>query len=98
MTTLARRRRSIVAAGAAILAIAGYLTASGQAANVFDLSFGNFTSGGGQTSGGTYSVYGVLGQPQVGVSIGGSYAINSGLTGGASIKFRAFAPFISSDR
>jgi hypothetical protein len=74
------------------------LTVSGQSANVFDLSFGNFTSGGGQASGGNYSVYGVFGQPQAGAPSGGSYAVNSGLTGGANIKFRAFAPFISSDR
>ena len=64
-------RRGLVALGAVTVALAGLLTVSGQSANVFDLSFGNFTSG---------------------------YAISSGITGGASVKFRAFAPFISSDR
>ena len=83
---------------AAVVAMAGLLTVSGQSANVFDLSFGNFTSGGGQASGGNYSVYGAIGQPQTGSSSGGSYAVTSGITGGASVKFRAFAPFISSDR
>lgn len=91
-------RRGLVALGAVTVALAGLLTVSGQSANVFDLSFGNFTSGGGQASGGNYAVYGVFGQPQAGAASGGSYAISSGITGGASVKFRAFAPFISSDR
>ena len=98
MSRILFRRRWAATAAAAVLGLIGLLTVAGQSATVFDLSFGNFTSGGGQATGGSYSVYGVFGQPQSGASSGGSYAINSGLTGGASVKFRAFAPFISSDR
>lgn len=86
-----------------VLALCGSLTmgaaavAFGQSATVFDLSFGGFTSGGGASAGGTYSTYGVFGQPLAGTASGGSYSLTGGLAAGANVKFRVFAPFISSD-
>ena len=92
-------RVRIVAAGVgALLGFAAIIGASGQSATVFDLSFGGFTSGGGQSTGGSYGAFGVLGQPLAGTASGGSYSLTGGLAGGANVKFRVFAPFISSDR
>ena len=93
-----KTRVRILAAGVgALLSGAALASVAGQSANVFDLSFGGFTSGGGQSTGGSYGAFGVLGQPLAGTASGGSYSLTGGLAGGANVKFRVFAPFISSD-
>ncbi len=97
MAGMRTRRIAAIALGG-LIGLVAIMGVSGQSATVFDLSFGGFTSGGGQSAGGTYLAYGVLGQPLAGTASGGSYALTSGLVGGATVKFRVFAPFISSDR
>jgi hypothetical protein len=50
--------------------------------------------GGGATfsTGGSYSLGGTIGQPDAGVLSGGSYTINGGFWGGASINYNIYLP------
>jgi hypothetical protein len=46
------------------------------------------------SSGGSYLLSGSIGQPDAGSMSGGSYTINSGFWGGASINYTIYLPLV----
>jgi hypothetical protein len=46
------------------------------------------------SSGGSYSLSGSIGQPDAGSLSGGSYTLNGGFWGGASINYSIFLPLV----
>jgi len=84
-----------------LLVIAMLLTASvhlvhAQSGGGYDLSW-NTIAGGGVTfaTGGSYSLGGTIGQPDVGKSSGGNYVLLSGFwSGGSSVQYRIYLPVV----
>jgi hypothetical protein len=55
------------------------------------------TSGGGESTGGGYALYGVIGQAIVGHSSSQGHGLESGLLGGGAEKYHRVLPFITRD-
>jgi len=55
----------------------------------FDLSWWTIDNGGKQSSGGSYSITGVIGQPDAGSMSGGNYAIEGGFLHGLAAQSTA---------
>ena len=51
----------------------------------YDLSWWTADGGGGNSTGGSYSLSGTAGQPDAGVLTGGSYSLAGGFWGGAAV-------------
>jgi hypothetical protein len=84
----------LVAIAASLLLIG---VALAQSASGYDLSWRTI-AGGSNTSGGSYQVRSVIGQPLTAHSAGGSYAIDSGFLGGAApVKFKRTLPQLAND-
>lgn len=77
--------------------IASVTAVIAQQADGWDVTRSGPTSGGGESSGGSYALHGVVGQAVVGRASGGSYAVESGLLGGSAEKSYRYVPFVASD-
>jgi hypothetical protein len=61
----------------------------------YDLSWYTIDGGGATFStGGSYSLGGTIGQPDAGSLSGGSYQLNGGFWGGASINYNIYLPLV----
>ncbi len=61
----------------------------------YDLSWYTIDGGGATFSaGGGYSLGGTIGQPDAGSMSGGSYQLNGGFWGGASISYNIYLPLV----
>jgi hypothetical protein len=61
----------------------------------YDLSWYTIDGGGAMNSnGGSYSLGGSIGQPDAGSLSGGSYQLNGGFWGGASINYSIYLPLV----
>ena len=61
----------------------------------YDLSWYTIDGGGATFSvGGSYSLGGTIGQPDAGSMNGGSYQLNGGFWGGASINYNIYLPLV----
>lgn len=59
----------------------------------YDLTWYSIDGGGAMNStGGSYSLAGSIGQPDAGALSGGSYTLNGGFWGGASINYNVYLP------
>lgn len=92
-----RGRTLLTVLGGAAVALALIVTVAGQSASGWDLTFRGTSGGGGISTGGPYVLEGAIGQPLVGTSSAGPYAIESGVLGGAIQKIVRFLPFVASD-
>ena len=69
--------------------------ASAQSGGTYDLTWNTIDGGGAMNStGGTYSLSGTIGQPDPGVLMGGTYSLGGGFWGGAPILFNLSLPLI----
>lgn len=70
-----------------------------QSGGVYDLSWSNVSGGGGSSNGGTYTLDGVLGQPDAGMISGGDYSLGGGFWGGGEVivppNFNIFLPLLN---
>lgn len=56
-----------------------------QTGGLFDLSWNTVDGGGGASGGGTYSLYGTVGQPDAGVMTGGDFTLSGGFLMGGEV-------------
>jgi hypothetical protein len=81
---------SVVAAGAIVVAVVA------QSASGWDLSIRS-TTGGGRSGGGNFVVEGSIGQPVIGRSAEGNFAVSSGLHEAGPTKFTRNLPGLAAD-
>jgi hypothetical protein len=61
----------------------------------YDLTWSTIDSGGGTSTGGSYSLIGTIGQPDVGAALaGGGYTLVGGFWGGALAQHRVYLPLV----
>jgi len=77
-----------------VLIIAGTLFTgvSASTQSDYDIDWWTIDGGGGTSDGGNYSLSGSIGQPDAGVSSGGSYTLKSGFWGGIYDLFQYLFP------
>ena len=80
MPTMKRMTIILVVALALLAPLALALATDG-----YDLSWWTADSGGGSSTGGSYSLNGTAGQPDAGLLTGGSYSLAGGFWGGAAV-------------
>jgi hypothetical protein len=93
-------KRLIILIPIALVLLIGISTANAQRNNDpstpqsgYDLSWYTIDGGGATFSvGGSYSLGGSIGQPDAGSLSGGSYQLNGGFWGGASINYNIYLP------
>lgn len=90
-------RRYLAMAGGALAGLAMIVGVAGQAGGAWDLSIRATSGGGGTSTGGGYSLTGVIGQPAASVSSNGRTSLASGLLGGAVTKFTRVLQLLSAD-
>ena len=84
----------LLAALLALLLVAGGV-ALAQTGGPYNLEWHTFDGGGGQMSGGSYSVSGTIGQADAGALMsGGSYALQGGFWGGAASQSTIYSPLV----
>ncbi|MCC7366578.1 MAG: hypothetical protein IT303_19630 [Dehalococcoidia bacterium] len=88
--------RLLMAVAALAVALASVTAVFAQAAG-WDLSWYTLSGGGGKSSGGTYDVYGSIGQSIVGQASGGVFTLDAGHLGGGQEKYKRFIPAVASD-
>ena len=79
-----RRNAMILTSALALLLLVSFAFALGN----YDLSWRTVDGGGGESSGGSYTLAGSIGQPDAGTLSGGGYTLVGGFWGGAA----AFLP------
>ena len=77
-------RRTIV--GITLSLVACLFLSSAAAANGCELSWWTADGGGGESSGGDYTLHGTAGQCDAGTMTGGTYALSGGFWGGAALR------------
>jgi hypothetical protein len=100
MTLRFRKRlasRGLAAAGTAVAAFAVIVVALAQSPGGWAISSGGATGGGGRSSLGNTAVVGVIGQPVVGHSSQGAFAVSSGLLDSGPVEFIRIVPAIAND-
>jgi hypothetical protein len=88
--------RFAAAVAAAVTSLAVVFAALAQSASGFDVSW-RAPFGGSSSSGGTFAVRGVAGQPVAGASSGGAYQVSSGFLAGGAVKYLRLLPLLSKD-
>lgn len=79
MTTLSK----LMTASCLCLAVMGHSPVAAQSVPAFDIGWWDISSGGGQVSGGSYTLTGTIGQPDGhGVSTGGGFTLVGGFLHG----------------
>jgi len=73
----------------ALLLVSGVVLAAGS----YDLSWHTVDGGGGESSGGTYTLHGTAGQPDAGTLSGGTYSLSGGFWGRAG-GYEIYLPVI----
>jgi len=68
-----------------------------QRADTWDVTRSGVTAGGGESSSGTYSLAGVVGQAITGRASAGGFSMEAGLLGGGASKSFRYLPLIASD-
>jgi hypothetical protein len=95
-------KRLIVLLPIVLVLLIGISTANAQRSNGpaspqsgYSLDWNTIDGGGAMNSiGGSYSLSGSIGQPDTGSLSGGSYQLNGGLWGGASINYNIYLPLV----
>ena len=59
----------------------------------FQVDWYTIDGGGGTSAAGPFAVSGTIGQPDAGSMSGGSYQLNGGFWGGASINYTVYLPW-----
>ena len=86
--------------GAVILALAlvalqhGQGVAQAQSGGTFDLSWSTVDGGGGESSGGNYTLMGTIGQHDAGVQVGEGYTLAGGFWGEAAFQYQIYLPLV----
>lgn len=92
LTRLWRQRQTLLIGS---LVIGLFLVAAAPLSWPFNIAWSTVDSGGGTSSGGTYTLSGTLGQPENGSSSGGSYAVSGGFWVWETSSVKAvFLPYI----
>jgi hypothetical protein len=66
-----------------------------QSGGGYDLTWSTIDGGGGESTGGGFTLTGTIGQPDAGLQLsGGGYTLNGGFWRGGASSYRVFLPLI----
>jgi predicted amidohydrolase YtcJ len=65
-----------------------------QSGGLYDLTWSSVDGGGGVSTGGTYTLGGIIGQPDAGTMSGGDYTLAGGFWAGAAVRHNVYLPLV----
>jgi hypothetical protein len=81
---------------ASVVLVRGSSPVVAQSGGGYDLTWYTIDGGGAMNStGGSYSLSGTIGQPEAGSLSGGSYTLVGGFWGGASVNYKIYLPLVT---
>jgi hypothetical protein len=72
----------------------GNTSASAPLAVSYEITWFTIDGGGGESTGGTYTLGGSIGQPDAGVLTGGGYTLSGGFWSGVGGAYRIYLPLV----